>query len=158
LSCQNDEGSFPPTTVSRSAEGRAVGRWEADAPSGGAAGRSRSATGETLTRRHQRAERVSARSEQDGGRTDDPFDRWVDRQLRALYGPVVDEPVPPRLRALLEQAGRAVDAAAEGRDGTSSDGTADGDSADDGDADRGDDGGGEDGGGEDGGGHDESGR
>jgi hypothetical protein len=72
----------------------------------------------------------------DDGAADDPFDRWVDRQLRSLYGPVVDEPIPPRLRELLEQTGRAVDAAAGddgGGDGTDGDGPTDGHGPDGGD-------------------------
>ena len=64
------------------------------------------------------------RRDDDGGGAEDPFDRWVDRQLRSLYGPVADEPIPPRLRELLEQTGRAVDAADDGDDdGGDGDGT-----------------------------------
>ena len=59
----------------------------------------------------------------DDGAADDPFDRWVDRQLRSLYGPVADEPIPPRLRELLEQTGRAVDDGDDdGGDGDETDG------------------------------------
>jgi hypothetical protein len=134
LSCQNDEGSSAPTTVPGAAARCSEVCLAVDAPRDGVAGRSRSATGETLTRRHQRAERSPARRDQDGGRADDPFDRWVDRQLHALYGPVVDEPMPPRLRTLLARAGRAVAGAADdGDDGAGSDGS-------DGTAGEGDDG------------------
>jgi hypothetical protein len=76
------------------------------------------------------------RRDDDDGATDDPFDRWVDRQLRSLYGPVVDEPIPPRLRELLEQTGRAVDAAAGddgGGDGTDGHDPTDGPGPDGGD-------------------------
>ena len=67
-------------------------------------GRSRSATDDTLTRRHERAGRSATPSDDQSGVAGDPFDSWVDRQLRSLYGPVVDEPLPPRLRALLDAA------------------------------------------------------
>lgn len=76
------------------------------------------------------------RREPDGGRAGDPFDRWVDRQLQCLYGPVADEPIPPRLRALLERAGRAVDDTANGGSGEA------GGTGDDGGTDGGDDAGG----------------
>jgi hypothetical protein len=127
LSCQNDEGSSPPTTVPGAVASLNDPGFMADAP-GDAAGRSRSATGETLTRRHQRAERSTARCGDGGGAADDPFERWVDRQLRALYGPVADEPLPPRLRALLDRAERAADRTSEaegdrrGGDGHDADG------------------------------------
>ncbi|MFP4360778.1 MAG: NepR family anti-sigma factor [Alphaproteobacteria bacterium] len=78
------------------------------------------------------------RREPDGGRAGDPFDRWVDRQLQCLYGPVADEPIPPRLRALLERAGRAVDDTTDG--GGADDGARkgeDGDGAGDGHDERG---------------------
>jgi hypothetical protein len=113
LSCENDEGSFPQTAGPIATDGRGAARFTAEAPWSGVAGRSQSATGETLTRRHQRAERYPAHRDERAGEGNDPFDRWVDRQLDKLYGPVVDEPMPPRLRALLEGAGRGADEGAD---------------------------------------------
>lgn len=75
----------------------------ATAAPGETTGRSGSATGETLTRRHQRAERPPASGERTADDGHDPFSRWVDRQLRTLYGPVADEPIPPKLRELIDR-------------------------------------------------------
>lgn len=115
LSRQNDQGPSLPSRTIGAFRGLTEATPRVDAP-GSAGGRSRSWTGERLTRRHQRAERSPVRRDDDGGGAEDPFDRWVDRQLRSLYGPVADEPIPPRLRELLEQTGRAVDAADDGDD------------------------------------------
>jgi hypothetical protein len=96
-----------------------------------------------LTRGHQRAGTSTGRRDAQSGTASDPFDSWVDRQLRSLYGPVVDEPLPPRLRALL-------DAAAHDDEGTDpgaappagGDGDARADGGDRADGDEGEDGGG----------------
>jgi len=37
------------------------------------------------------------------------FDAWVDRQLQTLYGPVLNERMPDRLRALMDQVARRLD-------------------------------------------------
>lgn len=116
LSSENDQGSSTPVAAPDVTGGLPEADIAAGVPEGGMAGRSRSATGETLTRRHQRAERSPAGRDEGGGAAGDPFDRWVDRQLRTLYGPVVEEPLPPRLRALLEEAGRAIEEAGDGAD------------------------------------------
>ncbi len=97
LPSENNDGSSPPPV---GAEARRLGA--ATAP-GATVGRSASATGETLTRRHQRAERPPASGERAAGDGQDPFSRWVDRQLRSLYGPVVEEPMPPKLRELIDR-------------------------------------------------------
>ena len=129
LSSGNDEGSASPTTAESSGAMSVE-----NAPFAAVRGeRSKSVTGETLTRGHRRADTPRARREPEGGEQTDPFDRWVDRQLRALYGPVADEPVPPRLRELIERA-------SEGRDGgAGADDDQAGDPDGDGDADAGDD-------------------
>ena len=33
-----------------------------------------------------------------------PFDTWLDRQLRAMFGAVAEQPLPPTLLRLMEQA------------------------------------------------------
>ena len=119
MSGEKEPGSLPPTTdplaVCFGLGEHALARATVDGVE-----RYRSATGETLTRRHERTR------QHDGGGTADPFDRWVDRQLRTLYGPVVDEPMPPRLRAILEEAGRAVDDTAGSSGAPGGQGEADG--------------------------------
>ncbi|NBB68776.1 MAG: hypothetical protein GVY33_00405 [Alphaproteobacteria bacterium] len=102
--CEDDEGSSQAITVTGAVRRRAGSWFGVNARIDGATGRPHSVTGVTLTRRHQRAGRYTTPSDEPSGASGDPFDHWVDRQLRSLYGPVVDEPLPPRLRALLDAA------------------------------------------------------
>jgi hypothetical protein len=67
-----------------------------------------------LTRRDRRAEQEDSRRDHGAPEPADPFNRWVDRQLHSLYGPVAEEPIPPRLRALLDKAAEAVDGSQQG--------------------------------------------
>jgi len=111
LSYQDDEGSSQAIMVT-GAVCRRAGQWfGAKVRIDGTRGRPRSVTGVTLTRRHERAGRSTTPSDEPSGASGDQFDYWVDRQLRSLYGPVVDEPLPPRLRALLDVAARGDDPA-----------------------------------------------